>query len=90
MSLRNLFMCIVYSMVVSFVICLNILVLSTGHELGVNLANIMNIDPEMTLSVISAGFANNIMLILFFVFFIIQILLSDRVLEILDNLDNWI
>ena len=90
MSLRKLLMCVVYSLLISLVIYLNIVVLSTGHNLGISLANIMNIDPEMALSIMSAGFANNIMILLFFAFFIIQLLLYDKVMIILDSLDNWL
>lgn len=90
MNLRKLLMCVVYSLVISLVVYLNVVVLSTSHNLGINLAKIMNIDPDMALCIMSAGFANNIMILLFFAFFVIQVLLYDKVMITLDSLDNWL
>lgn len=90
MRIRLIIMAFLYSSITTFVAGFNINVLIVGHQLGIDLANFMGIDPDMALSIMSAGFANNIMILLFFAFFVIQLLLYDKVMMTLDSLDNWL
>lgn len=88
MRLRLIIMAFLYSSITTFVAVFNINVLIVGHQLGVDLANFMGIDPYMAISVAGAGIAYDVMFILFFAVIILEILLSEKVYIALDNLDT--
>lgn len=88
MRLRLIIMAFLYSSITTFVAVFNINVLIVGHQLGVDLANFMGLDPYMAISVAGAGIAYDVMFILFFAVIIIEILLSEKVYIALDNLDT--
>lgn len=87
MSRKNVLMCAVKILVVIIEIILNFSVLVLGHNVGIYLSEVLDIDPNMALCVMSAGFANNIMIIILFIFIVVQILLSEKIIRIIDKLD---
>lgn len=87
MSRKNVLMCAVKILVVIIEIILNFSVLVLGHNVGIYLSEVLDIDPNMALCVMSDGFANNIMIIIFFIFIVVQILLSEKIIRIIDKLD---
>ena len=83
MRLRLFIMAMIYSIVITFVAVFNANVLVVGHELGVDLANLMGVDP-----VAGAGIAYDVMFILFISVVIFELMVSEKVYIALDNLDT--
>lgn len=88
MNFRIFIMAWVYSSVITFVSVFNANVLVMGHKLGVDLANLMGIDPYIAISAAGAGIAYDVMLILFISVVIIELMISEKVCIALDNLDT--
>jgi len=88
MGLRIFIMSGIYSTLLTFVGIFNAKVLIVGHMLGVELANFLDIDPYLSLSMNGVGIAYDLMFILFFSVIILEFLVSEKVCMILDYLDT--
>lgn len=88
MRLRIFIMASIWSSLITFVGIFNANVLVMGHQLGVELANLIGIDPYIAISTAGAGVAFDVMLIMFIPVIIIELLLSEKVYIALDNFDT--
>lgn len=88
MRLRIFIMASIWSSLITFVGIFNANVLVMGHQLGVELANLIGSEPYIAISTAGAGVAFDVMLIMFIPVIIIELLLSEKVYIALDNFDT--
>lgn len=90
MRLRWFIMAMLYSILITFVGYFNSRILIIGHELGVDLANFIGIDPYMTISIAGVGIAYDVMFLLFFVVLIFELIVAEDVYIALDKFDTFL
>ena len=90
MSLRELIMSMLYSILICFLFMLNFETIIIGQDLGVELARVIGIDPNLQISVMSGGIASDVMFLLLSVLIIIEAILLPTVHDSLSNLNEWL
>lgn len=90
MSLRELIMSMLYSVLICFLFMLNFETIIIGQDLGIELARIMGIDPNLQISMMSGGIASDVMFILLSILIIIETILLPKIHDSLINLNEWL
>ncbi len=90
MSLRELIMSMLYSVLICILFMLNFETIIIGQDLGIELARIMGIDPYFQISVMGGGIASDVMFILLSVLIIIEAVLLPKIHDSLSNLNEWL
>ncbi len=90
MSLRELIMSMLYSVLICFLFMLNFETIIIGQDLGIELARVMGIDPNLQISMISGGIASDVMFILLSILIIIETILLPKIHDSLINLNEWL
>lgn len=90
MSLRELIMSMLYSVLICFLFMLNFETIIIGQNLGIELARVMGIDPNLQISMISGGIASDVMFILLSILIIIETILLPKIHDSLINLNEWL
>ena len=90
MSLRELIMSMLYSVLICFLLMLNFETIIIGQDLGIELARVMGIDPNLQISMISGGIASDVMFILLSILIIIETILLPKIHDSLINLNEWL
>lgn len=90
MSLRELIMSMLYSVLICILFMLNFETIIIGQDLGIELARVMGIDPYFQISVMGGGIASDVMFILLFVLIIIEAILLPKIHDSLSNLNEWL
>ena len=90
MSLRELIMSMLYSVLICILFMLNFETIIIGQDLGIELARVMGIDPYFQISVMGGGIASDVMFILLSVLIIIEAILLPKMHDSLSNLNEWL
>lgn len=90
MSLRELIMSMLYSVLICILFMLNFETIIIGQDLGIELARVMGIDPYFQISVMGGGIASDVMFILLSVLIIIEAILLPKIHDYLSNLNEWL
>lgn len=90
MSLRELIMSMLYSVLICILFMLNFETIIIGQDLGIELARVMGIDPYFQISVMGGGIASDVMFLLLFVLIIIEAILLPKIHDSLSNLNEWL
>lgn len=90
MSLRELIMSMLYSVLICFLFMLNLEIIIIGQDLGIELARVIGIDPNFQISMMGGGIASDVMLILLSILIIIEAILLPKVHNYLINLNEWL
>ncbi len=90
MSLRELIMSMLYSVLICFLFMLNFETIIIGQDLGIELARVMGIDPNLQISMMSGGIASDVMFILLSILIIIETILLPKIHDSLINLNEWL
>lgn len=90
MSLRELIMSMLYSVLICFLFMLNFETIIIGQDLGIELARIMGIDSNLQISMMSGGIASDVMFILLSILIIIETILLPKIHDSLINLNEWL
>lgn len=90
MNLREFIICMLYSVLIYFLFMLNFETIIIGQNLGIELARIIGIDPNLQISVMSGGIASDVMFLLLSVLIIIEAILLPKIHESLSNLNEWL
>ncbi len=90
MSLRELIMSMLYSVLICILFMLNFETIIIGQDLGIELARVMGIDPYFQISVMGGGIASDVMFLLLFVLIIIEAILLPKIQDSLSNLNEWL
>lgn len=90
MRARILIMSMLSSTIMVFVAYFNVNVLIVGQDLGIRLSNFLNIDPYVQLTIAGAGIAYDVMKILFTTVIIIEMVLSNKVINALESLNEFL
>ena len=88
MSLRELIMSMLYSVLICFLFMLNFETIIIGQDLGIELARVMGIDPNLQISMMSGGIASDVMFILLSILIIIETILLPKIHDSLINLNE--
>lgn len=90
MSLRELIMSMLYSVLICILFMLNFETIIIGQDLGIELARVMGIDPYFQISVMGGGIASDVMFLLLSVVIIIEAILLPKIHDSLSNLNEWL
>ena len=90
MNLREFIICMLYSVLIYFLFMLNFETIIIGQDLGIELARVMGIDPNLQISMISGGIASDVMFILLSILIIIETILLPKIHDSLINLNEWL
>ena len=90
MSLRELIMSMLYYVLICFLFMLNFETIIIGQDLGIELARVMGIDPNLQISMMSGGIASDVMFILLSILIIIETILLPKIHDSLINLNEWL
>ena len=69
---------------------LNFETIIIGQDLGIELARVMGIDPNLQISMMSGGIASDVMFILLSILIIIETILLPKIHDSLINLNEWL
>lgn len=90
MSLRELIMSMLYSVLICILFMLNFETIIIGQDLGIELARVMGIDPYFQISVMGGGIASDVMFLLLSVVIIVEAILLPKIHDSLSNLNEWL
>lgn len=90
MTLREFIMSVLCSLLISSLFMLNIETIIIGQKLGVGLANIMGVDSNFQIGMMSAGITYDIIFILIFSLTIVETFLLPQIFEALGEFNEWL
>lgn len=88
MNLRKIIMIFIYSLLFTTFIFFNTDVLMFFHKIGVDLSDLCGIDPNLSVTIMGGGFANDITILLFFTIIMLELVISEKIYFILDYVDT--
>ncbi len=90
MTLREFIKSVLCSLLISSLFMLNIETIIIGQKLGVGLANIMGVDSNFQIGMMSAGITYDIIFILIFSLTIVETFLLPQIFEALGEFNEWL
>ncbi len=88
MSLRKIIMIVIYSLLFTSIIVFNTNILIFFHKIGIDFSNLCGINPNLSVTIMGAGFANDITILLFFSITTLELVVSEKIYFILDYVDT--